>query len=58
LQNMSILYEHEKRVYHPVEDKVVVISGASSGIGAEIAIHFAKIGYKKIVIVRYGALII
>jgi len=48
---MSVLYKHEERVYHPVEEKVVIITGASSGIGAEIATHFAKIGYKKIVIV-------
>jgi len=49
---MSVLYEHEKRSYHPIENKVVIITGASSGIGAEIATHFAKIGYKKLVIVR------
>lgn len=33
-----------------VEDKVVIITGANSGIGAGIAIHFAKIGYKKLVL--------
>jgi NADP-dependent 3-hydroxy acid dehydrogenase YdfG len=34
-----------------MEDKVVLITGASSGIGACAAEHFAKIGYKKIAIV-------
>jgi len=48
---MSVLYKHEDRKYYPLEDKVVVISGASSGIGAGIATHFAKIGCKKIVLV-------
>jgi len=45
-------YKHEVRKLHPMEDKVVAITGASSGIGAEIATHFAKIGYKKLSLVR------
>jgi len=48
---MSNLYKHEKRLYHPKSDKVVLISGAANGIGADIAIHFAKDGYKKIALV-------
>jgi len=48
---MSTSYKHEQRKYHPIEEKVVVITGASSGIGAEIATHFAEIGYKKLVLV-------
>ena len=38
-----------------MEDKVVLITGASSGIGAGTAEHFAKIGYKKIAIVARDA---
>ncbi len=34
-----------------MEDKVVLITGASSGIGAGTAEHFAKIGYKKLALV-------
>ena len=34
-----------------MEDKVVLITGASSGIGAATAEHFADIGYKKLSIV-------
>ena len=33
-----------------MEDKVVIVTGASSGIGAAIAKHFASIGYKKLAI--------
>ena len=33
-------------------DKVVVITGSSSGLGAGMAEFFAEIGYKKIVLVR------
>jgi len=56
---MSVIYKHEDRKYHPVEDKVVVIAGASSGIGAGIAIHFSQLGYKKLVLVRiYSAILL
>ena len=34
-----------------MEDKVVLITGASSGIGAATAEHFADIGYKRFSIV-------
>lgn len=34
-----------------MEKKVTVITGASSGIGAAIATHFASLGYKKLVLV-------
>ena len=34
-----------------MEDKVILITGASSGIGAATAEHFADIGYKKLSIV-------
>ena len=34
-----------------MEDKVVIITGASSGIGAAVAIHFCKIGYRKLALV-------
>ena len=34
-----------------MEDKVVLITGASSGIGAATAEHFADIGYKNLSIV-------
>ena len=34
-----------------MEDKVVLITGASSGIGAATAEHFADIGYKKLSLV-------
>jgi len=54
---MSVLYKNEKRVYHPKQDKVVVITGAASGIGEGIAINFAENGYKKMVLVSFfGAL--
>ena len=29
-------------------DRVVIITGANSGIGAGIALHLAKVGYKKL----------
>ena len=31
-----------------ISEKTVIITGANSGIGAGIAIHLAKVGYKKI----------
>ena len=34
-----------------MDTKVALITGASSGIGAGIAEHFAQIGYKKLAIV-------
>ena len=34
-----------------MEEKVVIITGASSGIGAATAEHFAKVGYKKLTLV-------
>ena len=34
-----------------MDDKVVLITGASSGIGAATAEHFADIGYKKLCLV-------
>ena len=34
-----------------MDDKVVLITGASSGIGAATAEHFADIGYKKLSLV-------
>jgi len=48
---MTTLYKHENRVYHPLAEKVVLISGASSGIGAAAAIHLAEKGYKKLTLV-------
>jgi len=49
---MESPYKHEIRQLHQIKDKVVVISGASSGIGAEIAKHFSHLGYKKLVLVK------
>ena len=34
-----------------MENKVVLITGSSSGIGAAIAVHLSKIGYKKLALV-------
>ncbi len=34
-----------------MESKVVVVTGASSGIGSAIAVHLATVGYRKLVIV-------
>jgi len=53
----SVLYKHEKRVNHPKEDKVVVISGGGSEIGALIALQFAKTGYKKMALVKEANLV-
>ena len=38
-----------------MESKVVILTGASSGIGKGIALHLASIGYKKLVLVARRA---
>jgi len=48
---MSVLYQHEKRAYHPLEDKVVAISRGGNGIGAAIALELVKQGYRKFTLV-------
>ena len=35
----------------PISEKTVIVTGASTGVGAGLAVHLAKIGYKKIAIV-------
>ena len=42
---------HHFRAMNKMEDKVVLITGASSGIGAATVKHFADIGYKKFSVV-------
>jgi len=48
---MSVLYKHEERKYHPVEEKVALISGAANGIGAAIFKELVKKGHKKFALV-------
>jgi len=50
---MSQLFQHEKRLYYPLEDKVVLITGAANGIGAATSIILAKSGYKKLALVMF-----
>ncbi len=39
---------------HPISEKVVVVTGASAGIGAAIAKYFSEVGYRKMVLVSRG----
>jgi len=52
LAKMSVLFKHENRKYHNLEDKVVLISGGGSGMGEAIAVHLAQKGYRKLALVK------
>jgi len=49
---MSQLFKHEARLYYPLEEKVLLVSGAAAGIGAATAKLLAQSGYKKLALVK------